>query len=163
MKSNFEGHNKRSTGNVHAFASVYGDHCLNGLNQINDFYADGYANNVRPIIRVTLPLQNQTMTHLTTIEQTCILAKAGDTYLGIGTQPGSTPCSVANLSAIHIQLGGNIVYAPNASVTVTCGTPMSGDAWLAYGADTGTEFRDSSTLTSDAIVKMGLAAINKQA
>eukprot|EP00035_Acanthoeca_spectabilis_P012614 m.227837 g.227837 ORF g.227837 m.227837 type:complete len:815 (+) comp15667_c0_seq10:79-2523(+) len=139
MKSNFEGHNKRSTGNVHAFASVYGDHCLNGLNQINDFYADGYANN------------------------TCILAKAGDNYLGIGTQPGSTPCSVANLSAIHIQLGGNIVYAPNTSVTVTCGTPMSGDAWLAYGADTGTEFRDSSTLTSDAIVKMGLAAINKQA
>eukprot|EP00037_Helgoeca_nana_P023758 m.247235 g.247235 ORF g.247235 m.247235 type:complete len:121 (+) comp26445_c0_seq7:2007-2369(+) len=53
MKSNFQGHNKIATGNLHAYASVYGDHCLNGLNQISDFYADGYANNVsfRPRVR----------------------------------------------------------------------------------------------------------------
>ena len=38
MKSNFEGHNKRSSGNVHAYASVYGDSCLNGLNQIDWHY-----------------------------------------------------------------------------------------------------------------------------
>ena len=40
MKSNFEGHNKRSSNNVHAYASVYGDSCLNGLNQISWHYAE---------------------------------------------------------------------------------------------------------------------------
>eukprot|EP01043_Picozoa_sp_COSAG02_P016751 COSAG02_NODE_743_length_17764_cov_9.908916_11_plen_82_part_00 len=59
MKSNFEGHNKRSSGNVHAYASVYGDSCLNGLNQITWHYAEGYYNNI------------------------CLLAKAKDTYLNL--------------------------------------------------------------------------------
>jgi hypothetical protein len=59
MKSNFEGHNKRSSNNVHAYASVYGDSCLNGLNQISWHYAEGYYNNI------------------------CLLAKQGDTYLNL--------------------------------------------------------------------------------
>lgn len=59
MKSNFEGHNKRSSNNVHAYASVYGDSCLNGLNQITWHYAEGYYNNI------------------------CLLAKQGDTYLNL--------------------------------------------------------------------------------
>eukprot|EP00051_Salpingoeca_urceolata_P012202 m.151344 g.151344 ORF g.151344 m.151344 type:complete len:412 (-) comp17408_c0_seq6:91-1326(-) len=57
MKSNFEGHTKRSSNNVHAYASVYGDACLNGINQVSNHYAEGYYNN------------------------TCILAKANDKYV----------------------------------------------------------------------------------
>lgn len=136
MKSNFEGHNKRSTGNVHAFASVYGDHCLNGLNQIDDKYADGYRNN------------------------TCILAKAGDVYLGIGSQPGSTSCDPAQPGSIHLLLGDNTVYAPAASVTVDCGANMNGTVWLSHGADKGTVIKDSAGLDSGAIVKMGLAVVS---
>jgi len=61
MKSNFEGHNKRSSNNVHAFASVYGDKCLGGINQISDEYAEGYFNN------------------------TCILTSAGDPYIQLSS------------------------------------------------------------------------------
>mmetsp|Transcript_4480 Transcript_4480/g.11420 ORF Transcript_4480/g.11420 Transcript_4480/m.11420 type:complete len:899 (+) Transcript_4480:19-2715(+) len=136
MKSNFEGSNKRSTGNLHAFASVYGDHCLSGLNQINDFYADGYANN------------------------TCILSKAGDTYLGIGSQPGSsTACNPANSSTIHLQIGGNTVYAPGGLVTVTCGGTLNGTMWLSHGVDVGSKILDSASLTSAEIVAMGFKAL----
>eukprot|EP00041_Stephanoeca_diplocostata_P018365 m.384320 g.384320 ORF g.384320 m.384320 type:complete len:858 (+) comp20990_c0_seq2:333-2906(+) len=130
VKSNFEGHNKRATNNLHAFASVYGDRCLGGLNQINDYYADGYANN------------------------TCILANAGDNYLAI-SQPGQlAPCTPANL---HLLTGGNTIYAPNASVTVRCGTTMTGEEWLASGADKGTVIKDSAQLSSDKIVAIGMS------
>ena len=102
MKSNFEGHNKRSSNNVHAYASVYGDACLNGLNQIDWHYAEGYYNNV------------------------CVLAKAKDTYLnlnGYGGMPsvpgGNNPCDAdpKGAGALHTYLGANKVYAPAGSVS----------------------------------------------
>lgn len=132
MKSNFEGHNKRATGNLHAFASVYGDHCLNGLNQISDKYADGYQNN------------------------TCILSKRGDTYLGIGSQPGSVTCDPKHPPSVHLLLGGNTVYAPGGDVEVVCGGKIDGAAWLRTGLDPGTTVRDSAPLTSADIIHMGL-------
>ena len=83
MKPNFEGHNKRSTGNLHAFASVYGDHCLNGINQISDEFADGYANNM----------------------YTCVLAKPRDSW-------GPTelvPSNNKNISVIRLVSPGQNV------------------------------------------------------
>lgn len=104
--------------------------CLGGLNQLNDYYADGYANN------------------------TCILTNAGDNYLSI-SQPGQmAECSPTSL---HLLTGGNTIYAPNASVTVRCGTTMSGEAWLASGVDKGTTIEDSAQLNSDKIVAIGLS------
>merc|ERR1712014_201059 len=93
MKSNFEGHNKRSSNNLHAFANVYGETCLNGINQVSEHYAEGYWNN------------------------TCILASAKDVYLSLSQlSPSKKP--TPNKDELHTYLGANIVYAPNASCRV---------------------------------------------
>ena len=76
--------------------------------------------------------------HRSYANNTCILNSAGDTYLGIGDQPGSSgKCDAANKSTIHVEVGGNTVYAPGGSVTVQCGKAISGADWLATGSDPG--------------------------
>jgi hypothetical protein len=139
MKSNFEGHNKRSSNNVHAFASVYGDTCLNGINQISDHYAEGYWNN------------------------TCILSKAGDKYLGLNQIDAKLAPKAVKKEDLHTYLGGNTVYAPNASAGVSWGGHTQGtiDAkkWLGYGLDQGTSIRDAAGITSAQIVELGLEVL----
>lgn len=142
MKSNFEAHNKRSTGNVHAFASAYGEHCLNGVLQPELRYSDGYQNN------------------------TCILGTANDLYLQLSQAVGN--CSFRRGRRINLLLGGNTVYAPGGEVSVGYGfgidTPgatsiMPGADWLQLGLDNGTRFLDSKALTTDRIISMGTTLI----
>ena len=141
MKSNFEGHNKRSSGNVHAYASVYGDSCLNGLNQITWHYAEGYYNNI------------------------CLLAKAKDTYLnlngygGMPSKDNADPCKAGPAEALHTYLGGNKVYAPGGDVSVNYCGKHDGKSWLSQGLDKGSTVHDSSSVTSAMIVQWGVAAL----
>lgn len=78
------------------------------------FYAEGYWNN------------------------TCVLSNAGDPYLSLGSGCSPTDPDL-KLSMI---LGGNRVFAPNASVTVSCGKSMSFAEWAAYGQDAGSTVGD---------------------
>jgi hypothetical protein len=67
-----------------------------------------------------------------------ILAKAGDTYLGLGTQPGGLQDCEDPGKDLHVYIGRNKVYAPGGSVGVKyCGAYGSA-AWLAKGLDPGT-------------------------
>lgn len=115
-------------------ASVYGDNCVNGIGAYSPEYSDAYANN------------------------TCILTKEGDPYLQIYSN-----CDV-NAQSFNMTLGGNTIYAPNASVRVACnGEKMSGAEWLkaSKGWDAGTSLKDSESLTSAHIVAIGEAALAK--
>lgn len=135
MKSNFEGSNKRSSNNVHAFASVYGDCCLCGINQVSEHYAEGYWNN------------------------TCILSKAGDPYLSL-QQLSPSSQEEPSSSELHTYLGNNMVYAPGASVTVSWKRKgMNMTEWFNYSLDIGTVVRDTLELTSADIVQRGLAVL----
>jgi len=132
---------------------VYGDHCLNGVLQISDEFADAYSNN------------------------TCILSKARDTYLGWYNSVGSSSSSSSTAGArrdaeasgptcdtahgdFHLRLGGNTVYSPGGDVTINCmRTDLNATAWMAHGLDKGTTFHDSASLTSKQIVSMGMAIL----
>jgi len=131
MKSAFQGHGKRSSNNLHAFASVYGGVCLNGIVQVSEHYAEGYWNN------------------------TCILAKAQDSYL-------SVTCLDADPDAQFLFLGNNKVYVPGGGANTAvnyCGKHTNASAWLAEGLDQGTVFADSASLTADGIVALGMAVL----
>jgi hypothetical protein len=143
-KSNFEGHNKLSTNNMHAYASAYGEHCLMGLLQPAARYADAYSNN------------------------TCILGTAGDSYLELSRAVGHV--NVTDASSVHLILGSNTIFAPNANVSVVFGTgidaPFGGmqtirniTSWLALGLDPGTTVLDSRSLTSADIIEMGFTVL----
>lgn len=80
-----------------------------------------------------------------------VFPQAGDPYLAIGG------CSRSGLKGL--QLGGNVVYAPSANVTVDCGEKLSGADWLKLGMDKGTVIKDSSELSSTDIVAIGLAVL----
>lgn len=123
-KSDFDGHGKRSYSNIHAYANVYGSRCLSIMNlphaADDDFFAEGYRDNK------------------------CVLANSGDAYLALGV-----PCSADETLRNRILLGGNEVYAPNASVVVNCGKTFTFAAWSALGLDVGStvhELPDSDTI-----------------
>ena len=63
----------------------------------------------------------------------CVLASAGDGYLDLGS-----PCSVDATLANRMILGNNSIFAPGASVTVSCGKNYDFAAGQATGADPGT-------------------------
>jgi hypothetical protein len=96
-KSDFDGHSKRSSGNLLAYAAVYGSRCV-GIQNLPAadpaaLWAEGFRNN------------------------TCILAGAGDPYLDLGDG-----CDVGDPALpTRMLLGGNTVLAPGGNVTVTCG------------------------------------------
>ena len=116
-KSDFDGHSKRSYNNIHAYSNVYGSKCVGIMNlphaSPNNFFAEGYWQNK------------------------CILADAGDGYLDLGS-----PCSVDSTLANRMILGNNTIYAPNSSVTVSCGKSYTFAEWAATGADPGTTVAD---------------------
>ena len=116
-KSDFDGHSKRSYNNIHAYSNVYGSKCVGIMNlphaSPNNFFAEGYWQNK------------------------CVLADAGDGYLDLGS-----PCSVDSTLANRMILGNNTIYAPNSSVTVSCGKSYTFAEWAATGADPGTTVAD---------------------
>lgn len=121
-----QGHAKRSYNNVHAYSSVYGAKCLGIMNlphaAPNDFFAEGYYNNK------------------------CILSSADAPYLQMGS------CTPDATFASRMVVGNNSVYAPNASVTVSCGKGYSFEEWVALGLDLGSTVADLPTV--DEMVQM---------
>ena len=119
-KSDFDGHSKRSFGNLHIHPSVYGVKCVGELQALpKKGYAEGYFNN------------------------TCILpgGKDGSTYLKLANCPGNLRNDSAAVEELEdgITLGNNTVYIPGGSATVACG-PLTVDAQTFFqrGYDAGT-------------------------
>jgi hypothetical protein len=116
-KSNFDGHSKRSISNIMAFAIVYQPQCMRIFPSLpvetgEGLFAEAYINN------------------------TCILASAGDMYLDLGS-----PCTPGAGLFAQIVLANNTILAPegNGSASVHCGNEtLSFDAWVATGSDPGT-------------------------
>ena len=120
------GHAKRSYNNVHAYSNVYGTKCL-GISDLphaapNDFFAEGYYSNK------------------------CILATAGAPYLNMGS------CTPDATFASRMVVGNNTIYAPNASVTVSCGKTYTFAEWAALGLDPGTTVAEVPSV--DAMMQM---------
>mmetsp|Transcript_14885 Transcript_14885/g.44162 ORF Transcript_14885/g.44162 Transcript_14885/m.44162 type:complete len:907 (-) Transcript_14885:74-2794(-) len=118
-KSDFNGHNKLSWGNLNVYPSVYGTKCVGiyGLPNADpeNRWNEGYWNN------------------------TCILPEANQPYLEV---TGS--CSF-DKSIFTITMGGNKVYAPNANATVKCGKTVSFTDFVASGLDPGSTIDDAPT------------------
>lgn len=132
-KSDFDGHAKRSVGNLFAYANVYGARCLSISLPLADptgLWAEGFVNN------------------------TCVLADAGDTYLNMD---GCSPTDPT--FGLRMLVGNNSVYAPGADVMVSCGKSMPFSQWQAYGLDKGTTVGDapaSATIIGWAAALLGL-------
>jgi len=122
-KSNFDGHSKRSVANLLAFPLVYEPVCARfyvGLPPASPggLWAEAFVNN------------------------TCVLASAGDRYLDLGT-----PCAAGEADfGSRLALGGNTVYAPPGSgASVRCGADtLDFGAWAATGADPGSVFHNET-------------------
>jgi hypothetical protein len=119
-KSNW-GHAKRSESNLMAFALVYKNTCMRQFPFLppaspGGMFAEAYVNN------------------------TCILAEAGDTYLDLGSD-----CTPGPALASQIVLANNSVFAPPGATTasVLCGGKAVGFAeWAASGSEPGTRLAD---------------------
>jgi len=129
MKSDFQGHGKRSSNNIHAYASVYGDACLVGEVQVSEHYAEGYWNN------------------------TCILTKAGDPYMKMNClmKDSNSQHTYFGHNKIYVPGGQPIVSY--------CGTNMNFSAWMAVGLDLGTTVADSAFLSTSEIISMGMEVL----
>ena len=119
-----------------AFANVYGSHCVEIMNlphqSPNPFFAEGFYNNI------------------------CILASSGDNYMSLGS---CTPTSTFLQNSML--LGNNSIYAPTASVTVSCGRAYTFAEWAATGADPGTTVADlppATTIIAWARDMLGISA-----
>ena len=135
-KSDFDGHAKRSYDNIHAYSNVYGTKCVGIMNlphdAPNDFFAEGYYGNK------------------------CVLASAGAAYLDLGSG-----CAIGPALANKMVLGGNSLFVPNASATVSCGKSYSFAEWAATGMDAGTtiaEVPDAATIMGWARATLGMPA-----
>lgn len=104
-KSDFDGHSKTSAFNLHVYPNVYGTTCLRIGAQVlpPPGYAESYHSN------------------------RCILPNQGSEYLAVQDIPsGHGHCldgSAASFQAFidGLKLGNNTIYAPQASVTISCG------------------------------------------
>lgn len=122
-KSDFDGHAKVTHDSIQAYSNVYGSKCV-GISNLphaspNAYFAEGYYNN------------------------RCVLADAGNAYLDLGS-----PCAVDSTLANRMLLGNNSIYAPTASVTVSCGRAYTFAEWAATGADPGTTVADLPPATT---------------
>lgn len=115
-KSNFDGHAKRSVSNLMAFPLVYLPQCMRifpalPLPSADGFFAEAFVNN------------------------TCILADAGDSYLDLG----AANCTAGPGLSAQIVLANNSIYAPPSSAAVVkCGGQvLTFQEWLATGSETG--------------------------
>lgn len=116
-KSDFDGHAKVTHDSIHAYSNVYGSKCVGIMNlphaSPNSYFAEGYFNNK------------------------CVLSSSGDAYLDLGS-----PCAVDSTLANRMLLGNNSIFAPNATVGVSCGKSYTFAEWAATGADPGTTVAD---------------------
>ena len=100
-KSDFDGHDKLSYGNLHIYPAVYGVKCVGELQALpKKGYAEGYYGNI------------------------CILPKAGGLYASLGNCPGNLKNDTASIAALEagIRLGNNTVYCPGGEPTIKCGS-----------------------------------------
>ena len=117
-KSDFDGHDKYSSHNLHVFPSVYGTKCVAILQDLPPAgYAEAYTFN------------------------RCVLPSSGSTYLELagcrGHLTNSTPDHEAISSAMR--LGKNTVYVPNGDARVSCGGyKLNLTEFLSRGYDVGT-------------------------
>lgn len=100
MKSNFQGHNKRTSDSLHAFATVYGDCCVNGLGTVSPEFAEGEAAH-ETTLKCT---SSYLIAGAGYSNNVCILTKSGDPYI---EYHGS--CPTAGYYGI---LGNNTIYSP---------------------------------------------------
>ena len=136
-KSDFQGHNKRSYGNINAYPGVYGPRCVmlqalpqTGRPGMHD-WDEAYRGN------------------------TCVLATEDETYLQVGGQ-----CDTTDKSAFTFILGDNKLYSPGAKSKVSmCGKNFEFADWMKTELDVGTTLQDSKALTAQDIVDMGMKAI----
>ena len=116
-KSDFDGHAKVTHDSIHAYSNVYGSKCVGIMNlphaSPNSYFAEGYFNNK------------------------CVLSSSGDAYLDLGS-----PCAVDSTLANRMLLGNNSIFAPSATVGVSCGKSYTFAEWQATGADPGTTVSD---------------------
>ena len=142
-KSDFQGHNKLSFGNVNAYPGVYGPRCvmLQALPQVGPNSRDGkYGEG------------NWDEAY---VSNKCILATNDETYIQVGGQ-----CDTTDKAKFSFMLGDNQLYSPGAKVKLSiCGKKFEFADWMKTGLDAGTTLKDSATITADDIVKMGIAAI----
>ena len=105
----------------HITMQVYGDSCLNGLNQISTHYAEGSVTTTThclplPFLGIHMHILSHALSTafhcLSYYNNTCILANANDTYLGLGTQPGSLGGCVDPVKDLHTYIGHNKVRGP---------------------------------------------------
>lgn len=127
-KSDFNGHSKLSWNNINVYPSVYGTKCVGIMGLPNpdpeNRWNEGYWNN------------------------TCVLPGSSQPYVQVtGT------CDVADHTKFTVTLGGNKVFAPNASATVVCGKSMSFAEFQATGLDPGSTIADAPTAAE--IIAMG--------
>ena len=120
-KSDFDGHSKISSANLHIHPSVYGVKCVGELQALPKAgYAEGYRDN------------------------TCVLpgGKRGSTYLKLANCPGELGDEPADLAALAagIALGNNTVYIPSGNEpVVACGShTVNATTFLSRGYDAGT-------------------------
>ena len=122
-KSDFDGHAKVTHDSIHAYSNVYGSKCVGIMNlphaSPNSYFAEGYFNNK------------------------CVLSSSGDAYLDLGS-----PCAVDSTLANRMLLGNNSIFAPNATVGVSCGKSYTFAEWAATGADPGTTVADLPPATT---------------
>jgi len=101
-KSDFDGNNKISQNNIHAYPSVYGVTCLNigAQNLPPKGYAEQYKNNI------------------------CILPKSGSPYLEIGNVIGGGCLKTSHAKQAFedgLKLDNNTIYVPNGYAKISCG------------------------------------------
>jgi len=131
-KTDFNGYSHRAQDSVNAYSYVYGGGCLrmSSLPVPSDgLYDSGFSN------------------------MTCILSSAGEQYLNIGGE-----CDPSDRESFTLKLGGNTIYAPDASVVVSCGgKKYTFEEWMATGADPGTVVKAAPT--PEDVVAMGRAVL----
>jgi hypothetical protein len=133
-KTDFNGHSHLATGNLNAYAYVYGSRCLS-VSSLPVVSEGGVFDSSYSGI-------------------TCVLADAGDAYLNIGGA-----CDPTQPDTFTLHLGNNTIYAPNKDATVNCGgKTYTMDEWLATGIDPGTTVLDEPT--PQQVIAWGRAMFN---
>ena len=113
-KSDFDGHSKISSNNLHIYPSVYGSTCVGELQgSVPAGYAEGYRNNI------------------------CVLPAASSTYMKVNID--GVPCDGSNASISAFQAGflsaNNTVYVPGGLARVSCNhVSWNASEWMAGAA-----------------------------
>jgi hypothetical protein len=117
-KSNFDGHNKRSVGNLMLFPLVYAPQCMRIFPSLpvataDARWAEQFVNN------------------------TCILAGAADWYLDLGPDGCAPGAAVASQIVLE---NNTVLVPPGSNASVRCGgAVLTFEQWMATGSEKGTK------------------------